>query len=84
MIDLPTKKTMNIQVRVTRDQYGRIKNNAEAKGYTTVAQFMRYLALDKDMLFERKFNELYNQLMRTNNNKKGKKKKYLIQEEFLI
>ncbi len=57
------KKTRNLQVKVTPNQFERIKNNAQAKGFVTVAQFLRYLALDKDMQFEKKFNELYDKII---------------------
>ena len=53
-----------VMVRVTRDQHDRIKLNAIAKGYKTISQYIRHLALDKDMAFEKKFNELYNKLVK--------------------
>ena len=51
--------TKYILFRVTEAQHDRIWNNASAKGYKTIASYMRYLALDKDMVFEQKFNEMY-------------------------
>ena len=45
-------KTRFIQFRVTRDQYERIKNNARAKGYLNLSHFLRDLALDKNLIFD--------------------------------
>ena len=55
-----------IFVRVTEDQHERIKNNAFAKGFKTVAGYVRALTLEKDMIFEQKFNEIYDRLIRNN------------------
>ena len=56
-------KTRFIQVRVTRSQYERIKNNAEANGFVTISAYIRALALDKDLAFQKKFNEMYTTIM---------------------
>lgn len=52
-------KTRFIVFRVTSSQHERIRNNAQAKGYLSIASFMRYLALEKDLVFEQKFEEMY-------------------------
>lgn len=59
-------KTRTIQFRVTRDQYERIINNARAKGYLNISAYLRDLALNKDLVFEKKFNELYEIIVRGN------------------
>ncbi len=47
-----SKKTRFIQIRVTPEQYERIKNKAYSKGYKTLTSFILHLALEKDILFE--------------------------------
>ena len=50
----------SIIVRVTKTQHERIKNDAHAKGFTTIASYIRSLALERDSHFEQKFDKLYN------------------------
>ncbi len=52
-----------ILFRVTQTQYERIKNNAHAKGHKTLSGYLRDLALNKDLLFEQRFNEMYDILV---------------------
>ena len=54
-----TPKKRTIQIRVTPDQYERIKNKAYAKGYTTLTSFILRLALEKDLVFEQRFEEVH-------------------------
>ena len=51
-------KTRYVQVRVDQGQFERIKNNASAKGYKTTASYIRDLMLEKNLVFERQFQEL--------------------------
>ena len=53
------RKAKSIQIRVTPDQYERIKNKSYAKGYTTITSFILHLALEKDLVFEQRFNEIH-------------------------
>jgi len=48
-----------IQIRVTPEQHERIRNKAQAKGYKTITSFIRNLALEKDLVFEQRFDEIY-------------------------
>ena len=57
-------KTRYVQVRVSQDQFDRIKNNASAKGYKTTAHYVRDLMLEKNLVFERKFEEMYQELFK--------------------
>jgi len=59
-----TSKTKFIQIRVTREQHDRIRNKAHAKGYKTLSSFLRHLALEKDLLFEQRFEEIYRILVK--------------------
>ena len=53
------QKTKLIQFRVTKYQYERIRNNAESKGFRTISAYLRETALNKDLIFEKKFQEIY-------------------------
>ncbi|MBN2420993.1 hypothetical protein JXB27_01805 [Candidatus Woesearchaeota archaeon] len=55
-------KTRYVQVRVNQNQFDRIKNNASAKGKKNVSEYARELMLDKSQCFERKFEELYQEI----------------------
>ena len=57
-------KTRYVQIRVSHDQLERIRNNASAKGYRTVSHYARTLLLEKNLYFERKFDELYEEVMK--------------------
>lgn len=48
-----------ILFRVTQSQYERIQNNAQAKGHKTTASYLRDIALNKDIVFEKRFDEMY-------------------------
>lgn len=54
-------KSKTLQVRLTPEQYERIKNKAQAKGKTMTA-FILHLALEKDLLFEQRFDEIHRML----------------------
>ena len=62
-------KTRFIQFRVNKDQYEKIKLNASARGYASMSSYLRDLALSKDLIFERKLNEMYDVIVK--GNKKG-------------
>ncbi len=51
--------TKFIQLRVTKEQYERIRNKSQAKGHKTISSFMRAAALEKDLVFEKKFDEIH-------------------------
>ena len=57
-------KTRYIQVRVSPEQYERIRNSAQAKGFKTVSSFIRNNLLEKDFLFEQRFDRMYNLVMK--------------------
>jgi hypothetical protein len=50
--------------RVTKSQHERIRNNAQAKGHKTMASYLRDTTLNKDMVFEQRFNEMYDIIVR--------------------
>lgn len=57
-------KTRYVQVRVSHDQLERIRNNASAKGYKTISHYARDLMLEKNLYFERKFDEMYEEILK--------------------
>ncbi len=52
-------KTKAIQIRVTPEQYERIQIKANFKGYKTITSFILSTILEKDILFEQRFDEIY-------------------------
>ncbi len=49
----------HIQIRVTPEQYERIRNKAQAKGYKTITAYLVHMALERDLLFEQRFEEMH-------------------------
>lgn len=54
------RKNKRIHFRITTQQHERLKNLAEAKGFTKISEYLRYVALEKDLEFEEKFNMMFN------------------------
>ena len=52
-------KTKLIQIRVSNNQFLRIKNNALAKGHVTISAYLRQMGLSNDLAFEMKVDEIY-------------------------
>ncbi len=52
-------KTIRMQFRVDKNQYERILNLSKAKGFYHIADYVRYAVLEKDLSFERKFEEVH-------------------------
>ncbi|MBL7055037.1 hypothetical protein ISS05_04735 [Candidatus Woesearchaeota archaeon] len=48
-----------LMVRLTRNQHERIRMNAEAKGYKTLSDYIRTLALEHDLDFKEKVDKIY-------------------------
>lgn len=61
-------------VRLTKNQKERIRVNAEAKGYKTISSYIRALALENDLGFEKKFNEIYRKIVPTESIQEVKEK----------
>lgn len=56
-------KNRKIEVRVTRNQQERIKNNCAAKGFRFVSDYIRFLALHEDMATQQKVHEIHAHLL---------------------
>ncbi len=52
-----------VQVRLTRDQYERLKNNAHARGFDSLSSFVRHVTLHHDALLEKKVFEIHEHLL---------------------
>ena len=80
---LQSSKMANVKmliIRVTKNQFERIKINTQAKGFKTISGYIRSLALDKDMVFEKKFDQIY----RTIVHDIGVPKKTAIKEDSIL
>jgi hypothetical protein len=54
--------TRSIQVRMTKDQYERIRNNSKIKGFNSLSAYLRYVALDQDFIVQQKICDIYDHL----------------------
>ena len=61
------KKNTRISFRVDKTQHERLKNNAAAKGYVTVSDYLRNISLDKDLYWEKKIHEIHSLLLDVSN-----------------
>ncbi len=57
------EKTHIIRVRTTEDQFQRIKNNAQAKGYKTISAYIRQISLEHDLVIDKMINEIYKEVV---------------------
>jgi len=64
-----------IQIRLSREQYNRIKADAHAFGFYSLSGYLRYLALGRNYILEQKINEMHNIIFG-----KTKKRKIRIKE----
>ena len=65
--------TRSIQVRMTKDQYERIRNNSKIKGFNSLSAYLRYVALDQDFIVQQRICDIYDHLF--GKQKTGKFKK---------
>jgi len=65
-------KIRTVQVRMTRDQYERMKNNSKVKGFNSLSAYLRYVALEQDFVLRQKIYEIHDHLL----GDKTKKKKF--------
>ena len=55
--------TRTIQIRLTRDQYQRIKDWSQLKGFSSLSAYLRFVALDRDFLLHQKVSEIHAHLI---------------------
>ncbi len=70
-------KIRTVQVRMTRDQYERIKNNSKVKGFNSLSAYLRYVALEQDFVLRQKISEIHDHLLGDKTKKKKFKKNLL-------
>ena len=58
------RKNTQLHIRVTREEYERILENCEAKGYSTLADYVRYQALEKDKDMEERIVQIHKMVQR--------------------
>ncbi|MBI5390272.1 hypothetical protein HZB02_02185 [Candidatus Woesearchaeota archaeon] len=58
-------KNSRIFVRVTNAQHERVRNNAEAMGYLNVSDYLRSIALERTLVFQEQFSEVYEKIVGT-------------------
>lgn len=66
-------RVWTIQIRLTRDQYERIKINSHVKGFSSMSAYLRYLGLDQDFVLQKRIYEIHAHLLGNNDNGKFKK-----------
>lgn len=66
-------RVWTIQIRLTRDQYERIRNNSQIKGFGSMSSYLRFLALDQDFILQKKIFEIHAHLLGSDGNGKFKK-----------
>ena len=55
-------KTRAVQVRLTRDQHAQLRAKAAARGFDTLAAYIRFAALDRHHLLEEKIVAIHRRL----------------------
>jgi len=65
-----------IQIRLSREQYNRIKSDAMAFGLNSLSGYLRYLALGRDLILEKKIDEIYEKIVGTKEKRKVKINKF--------
>ena len=73
-------QSCTIQIRLTRDQKSNIEMNAKNRGFKSLSGYLRFIALDHNILLEKKIYEIYNHILGTNGGRKSKFKKLKIPE----
>jgi thermostable 8-oxoguanine DNA glycosylase len=68
------KRNCNIQVRVTINERERMFNNASGRGFATLSHYLRFLALDKDLVIDQKIIETHEEVKKIRNFLKRNKK----------
>jgi len=69
-------KIRTVQVRMTRDQYDRIKNNSKLKSFNSLSAYLRCGALEQDFVLRQKISEINDHLPADKVKKKKFKKNF--------
>lgn len=68
-------KIYKYQVRLTKDQYERLKQNAITRGFSYLSSYVRFMTLDHDLWMAKKVEEMHAHLLGEEPPKKRSKKK---------
>ncbi len=52
-----------IQIRLSREQYNRIKQDSRLFGFNSLSAYLRYLALGRNHLNEKRIREIHEKLL---------------------
>jgi hypothetical protein len=58
-------RNRSVQVRLTKDQYERIRANCSVRGFGTLSSYIRFTALDQDFVLLQKVHEIHRHLLGT-------------------
>ena len=67
-----------VQVRLTRNQHEQLKHNAELKGFSSLASYIRYVALEQDFVMKKRVFEIHEFLLGNEVHSKKKFKKNMV------
>ena len=67
--------TRAVQVRLSREQHARVRQNSESRGFASLAAYLRYVALDQDLAQHQKICEIHQHLLGAPTNKKCRKQR---------
>ncbi len=57
------QKIYKYQVRLTKDQYEQLKENAKVRGFGYLSSYVRFMTLDADILTAQKISEIHQHLL---------------------
>ena len=77
MILIPMVQNRTIQIRLTKNQYERIKIYSQTKGFSSLSGYLRHMGLEQDFMLQQKIFEIHNLLMGNTTGKKFKENKAL-------
>jgi len=56
-------RNRTVQVRLTKDQYERMKGNCQVRGFGTLSSFIRFVTLEQDLALQQKVHEMHEFLL---------------------
>ena len=63
------RRNKTVHVRISSTEHQRLVNCMNARGFNKLSDYVRFLAFDKDLLFDMKFNEIYKIIISKEGNK---------------
>ena len=56
-------RNRTVQVRLTKDQYERMRGNCQVRGFGTLSSFIRFVTLEQDLVLQQKVHEIHRHLL---------------------